>query len=45
MHPPPEYPTTSYMVCKLRKALYGLKQAPRAWFSKLKGILLAAGYQ
>eukprot|EP00257_Ricinus_communis_P018540 XP_015577285.1 uncharacterized protein LOC107261582 [Ricinus communis] len=45
MRPPLGYPTASNMVYKLRKALYGLKQAPRAWFSKLKGVLLAAGYQ
>lgn len=32
-------------VCKLRKALYGLKQAQRAWYTELKGYLVANGFK
>ena len=32
-------------VCKLSKAQYGLKQTPKAWFEKLRGALIAWGFQ
>ena len=37
----PDHPTH---VCKLHKSLYGLKQAPRAWFHRITGFLLSAGF-
>ncbi|CAN0920957.1 Retrovirus-related Pol polyprotein from transposon RE2 [Linum grandiflorum] len=39
-----EHPDFPHHVCRLHKAIYGLKQAPRAWFKKLKGYLVSAGY-
>ncbi|KAG8504080.1 hypothetical protein CXB51_002404 [Gossypium anomalum] len=48
MQQPPGYvqpgPNGEHLVCRLTKALYGLRQAPRAWFDKLKGFLLFAGF-
>jgi hypothetical protein len=42
---PPGHEQAGGWVCRLQKALYGLRQAPWAWHAKIRGILLAAGFE
>ncbi|XP_019199072.1 PREDICTED: uncharacterized protein LOC109192825 [Ipomoea nil] len=39
-----ENPTNPDYVCHLQRSLDGLKQAPRAWFKRLHGFLISAGF-
>jgi hypothetical protein len=40
-----EYTTYPNHVYGLHKALYGLKQAPKAWYERLWGFLIEAGFK